>query len=325
MAGGPTTVDLVTAATAAGAFAFVAGAYRSATEVAAEIEAVSQRVSGPFGVNVFVPGRPAADRHALTQYLAELEPEAAHLGVAVGRARWDDDDWDAKIEVLIDAAPAVVSFTFGCPPPSVVASLHRRGSLVMITVTNLDEADAAARAGADLVCAQGIEAGAHRGTFDDRAPDEERSTLDLVGAVVARAHVPVIAAGGLATAADVAAALAAGAMAVQAGTAFLRTEEAGTNAVHRAALADSRFTATAMTRAFTGRRARGLANGFMRRHPAAPAAFPEIHHAARPIRVAAATTGDAHRLNLWAGTGYRCARAGSAASVIDALAGGASG
>ena len=190
----------------------------------------------------------------------------------------------------------------------------------MITVTSTSEADAALDAGADLLCAQGIEAGAHRGTFVDTAPDDELPALDLVRAIKARTRVPVVAAGGVMSSTDVNAALEAGATAVQAGTAFLLCDEAGTSPVHRAALADDRFTATALTRAFTGRRARGLVNGFMRRHPSAPSAFPEIHHAARPLRVAAAAAGDDDRVNLWAGTGYRNARSGSVATILDSLA-----
>lgn len=320
MAGGPTTVELITAANRAGALAFVAAGYRPASEVEAEIRALSRELSAPFGVNVFVPGRPTYADAAVKGYVDELEVEAAHLGVDVGRPTWDDDDWDAKVAVLVGTAPAVVSFTFGCPPRTVIDRLRRRGTLVMVTVTNVTEADVAVGAGADLLCAQGFEAGAHRGTFDDTAPDDELPTLDLVRAIAAREHAPIVAAGGIATAADVSAALAAGAIAVQAGTAFLRSDEAGTTPVHRAALVDPHFTATEMTRAFTGRRARGLANGFMRRHPAAPSAFPEVHHAARPIRAAAAIAGDADRTNLWAGTNYRAASSGPAASIVEALA-----
>ncbi|MDQ3758001.1 MAG: nitronate monooxygenase, partial [Actinomycetota bacterium] len=238
MAGGPTTVELVVAASNAGAFAFLAGAYRPASALADDVRAVAARVTGPFGVNVFVPGRPARDPQAVDRYLQELGPEAAQLGAELGQARWDDDDWEAKAEVLVDVAPAVVSFTFGCPPPAVADALQRRGSLVMVTVTNPTEAAAAVAAGADLLCAQGIEAGAHRGSFDDAADDPELAILDLVRAIGSRLGVPVVAAGGISTAAQVRAALDAGAVAVQAGTAFLLSDEAGTSRVHRAALGD---------------------------------------------------------------------------------------
>ena len=320
MAGGPTTVDLVAAASAGGAFPFIAGAYKPATELAADIAAVRSRTSGPFGVNIFVPGRRTRTSAEVDEYLRTLEAEAAHLEVELGEARWDDDGWAAKIEVLIDAAPAIASFAFGCPPAPLIESLQHRGSLVMVTVTGLAEASLAVSAGADLLCAQGIEAGAHRGSFDDAAREDAMPTLDLVRTISSHESVGVIAAGGMSTPADVRAAVDAGAVAVQAGTAFLLADEAGTNAVHRAALADTRFAKTALTRAFTGRRARGLVNGFMQRHPDAPSAFPEIHNAVRPLRAAAAAAGDPDRVNLWAGTGHRHARSAPAAEITDWLA-----
>jgi nitronate monooxygenase len=271
-------------------------------------------------VNVFVPGAPTLEPDAVDAYVSALGLEADRLAVDLGPPRWDDDDWDAKVEVLHAAAPAVVSFTFGCPPGATVRALQQRGCLVMVTVTSGREAGAATTAGADLLCAQGIEAGAHRGTFDDTAPDDELPTLALVRAITARTSVPVIAAGGIATPAGVRAAIDAGATAVQAGTAFLLAPEAGTGSVHRSALTDARYSSTELTRAFTGRRARGLVNGFMRRHPDAPAAFPEIHHVTRPLRAAAAAAGDPDRVNLWAGTGHRHVRAAPVAETIDWLA-----
>lgn len=319
MAGGPTTPQLVAGAASSGALGFLAGGYKQAAELEADIRAVRDLTDEPFGVNVFVPGRPTADRGVVERYLRQLDDDAAALGVGVGEARWDDDDWRAKVELLTVIAPAVVSFTFGLPPRDIVRRLRQRDCLVMITVTNRAEAAAAGDAGADLLCAQGVEAGAHRGTFDDAAPDDELSTLDLVAAIASTLDLPVVAAGGVATPAHVSDAVAAGAVAVQLGTAFLRCHEAGTNAVHRAALEDERRVATTMTRAFTGRRARGLVNDFTRRHGHAPSAYPEIHHATRPLRAAAAVTGDAERLHLWAGTGFRHTRAEPAAVIIDWL------
>jgi nitronate monooxygenase len=320
MAGGPTTVELVAAASKAGALAFVAGAYKSAVELATEVRAVSIRAGGPLGVNVFVPGRPIADPSPVTRYAGEIEADARRLGVALGPASWDDDDWNAKVELLTEVAPAVASFAFGCPPRAVIEALQRRGSTVMVTVTSVVEADVAIASGAALLCAQGIEAGAHRGCFDDTAPDDELGTLRLVRAIASRHRVPVVAAGGIGTPRDVRAALAAGAVAVQAGTAFLRSDEAGTSPTHRAALADPRFTTTALTRAFTGRRARGLLNRFMTLHPSAPTAFPEIHHLMKPLRLAASRAGDAERTNLWAGTGYRHSRQAPAGDIVQWLA-----
>src|SRR5690348_9597223 len=164
MAGGPSTPGLVIAAAAAGALAFLAAGYKTAAALRAEMDAVRAGTGAPFGVNVFVPGAPAADRAALDRYLAELEADAATLGVRPGAAGWDDDGWDAKLAALLAAPPAVVSFTFGCPEEEVIAALRAAGSLVWVTVTAPEEAAAAAARGADGLCVQGPEAGAHRGT-----------------------------------------------------------------------------------------------------------------------------------------------------------------
>jgi nitronate monooxygenase len=205
-----------------------------------------------------------------------------------------------------------------------VASLRQRGSLVIATVTTLAEAEIAASTGVDALCAQGTEAGAHRGTFENRVgADGGLPVLGLVAAVTSSMSTPVIAAGAIMDAADVSAAMAVGASAVQCGTAFLLCDESGTGATHRAALRDGRFTETAVTRAFSGRPARGLRNAFMRDHDErAPAAYPEVNNATRPLRAAAAATGDADRMSLWAGTGWQRAEPGPAGAVVERLAAG---
>jgi nitronate monooxygenase len=140
MAGGPSTPGLVIAAAGAGALGFLAAGYKTAAAVRAEMDAVRAGAGAPFGVNVFVPGNPAADRAALARYLAELEPDAAALDVRLGAADWDDDDWDAKLAALLAGPPAVVSFTFGCPDKDVIAALRAAGSQVWVTVTAPQEA-----------------------------------------------------------------------------------------------------------------------------------------------------------------------------------------
>lgn len=322
MGGGPSTPSLVVAAASAGALGFLAAGYKSPAEVEAQIAEVRARSSGPFGVNVFVPGAPTGEPERLASYLRELAAEADALGVELGPATWEDDHWGAKIEIVLDAAPAVCSFAFGLPDAAVVSALQRRGTSVVITVTSVAEADAATAVGADGLCVQGIEAGAHRGSFTDDAPlGEGLGMLALVEAIRDRfGVVPLIAAGGIARPEDVASALDAGAVGVQAGTAFLRCTESAASPLHKAALVDPAFDATAFTRSFSGRRARGLVNRFMRDHPDAPSAYPEINNATRPLRAAAVGRSDAGGTNLWAGTGHRHARDGSAAAIVDWLA-----
>jgi nitronate monooxygenase len=319
MAGGPSTPALVIAAAAAGALAFLAAGYKTAAALRAEMDAVRARSGAPFGVNVFVPGSPAADRAALARYLAELEPEAAALGAGLGAADWDDDDWDAKLAALLAGPPAVVSFTFGCPETDVIAALRAAGSQVWVTVTAPEEAAVAAARGADGLCVQGPEAGAHRGTFSASASPPAVPLHQLLRDVAAVTGLPLIAAGAIMSQAGLRAAMAAGAAAAQCGTAFLRCPESGAQPLHKAALADPAFTATAVTRAFTGRPARGLVNRFMLDHPAAPAAYPEVHFATRPLRAAAAAAGDTGRMSLWAGEGYRAATERPAAEIVDLL------
>jgi nitronate monooxygenase len=322
MAGGPSTAGLVIAASAAGALGFLAAGYKTATALRAEMDAVRTAAGAPFGVNVFVPGAPAADRAAVARYLAELEPDAAALGVRPGAPDWADDDWDGKLTALIADPPAVVSFTFGCPEPGVIAALRAAGSQVWVTVTAPDEAALAAARGADGLCVQGPEAGAHRGTFAIPASPPAVPLHRLLRDVAAVTGLPLIAAGGIVSPSDVRAALAGGAVAVQCGTAFLRCPESGASPLHKAALADLAFTATAVTRAFTGRPARGLVNRFMLDHPDAPGAYPEVHFATRPLRAAAAAAGDTGRMSLWAGEGFRAATTRPAAEIVELLAGG---
>jgi len=315
MAGGPTTPDLVIAAARAGAVGFLAAGYKTPAAMAAEITAVRAATAEPFGVNVFVPGAPYPDAGALARYLDSLGP-------GLGEASWDDDGFDGKIAALLADPPAVTSFTFGCPAAGVIRALQDAGSAVVVTVTSPGEAEMAAAAGADALCAQGYEAGAHRGTFvNDDAPGRDHGLLSLIGAVAAVTGLPQIAAGGIMGPRQVRAVLAAGAVAAQCGTAFLRSPESGAHPLHKAALADPRYTVTTVTRAFSGRPARGLVNEFIVDHPDAPPAYPEINNATRPLRAAAAARGDTGRMSLWAGQGYRLAADLPAAEIIARLRG----
>jgi nitronate monooxygenase len=315
MAGGPSTAELVIAAARAGALGFLAAGYKTPGAMAAEIAAVRAATSEPFGVNVFVAGAPYADTAALGKYLSSLGTAAD-----LGEATWDDDGFDRKVAALLAGPPPVVSFTFGCPPAAVVSALHDAGSLVVITVTSPGEAAMAAAAGADALCVQGFEAGAHRGTFaNDDAPGRDYGLLSLIGEVAAVTGLPQVAAGGIMGPRQVRAVLAAGAVAAQCGTAFLRCQESGAHPSHKAALADPRYTATTLTRAFSGRPARGLVNQFIRDHADAPPAYPEINNATRPLRAAAAARGDTERMSLWAGQGYRSAAEEPAGQIIERL------
>jgi nitronate monooxygenase len=320
MAGGPSTTELVIASARVGAIGFLAAGYKTPEAMAAEITSVRAATAEPFGVNVFVPGEPYADAGALARYLDSLGTADGRGDVPLGNATWDDDAFEGKVATLLADPPPAVSFTFGCPSVELIRALQDAGTAVVITVTSPDEAELAAAAGVDALCVQGFEAGAHRGTFvNDDAPGRDRGLLSLIGEVASVSGLPQIAAGGIMGPRQVQAVLAAGAVAAQCGTAFLRCPESGAHPLHKAALADPRYTATTVTRAFSGRPARGLVNKFILDHADAPAAYPEINNATRPLRAAAAASGDTERMSLWAGQGYRAAAELPAAEIIERL------
>lgn len=320
MAGGPGTPALVRAAASAGSLGFLAGGYKTPAALRDEIAEVR---AGPFGVNLFAPNPLPVDPGAFRRYAALIRPEADRYGIDLhGDPVEDDDGWSDKIDLLLADPVPVASFTFGIPAPDVIAALRRRGTFVIQTVTSAAEAGAAAHAGVDALAVQAVWAGGHSGTLAPLRPPPAIPLADLVAAVRAAVPLPVVAAGGLAGAGDVAAVLRAGAAAVAVGTALLLTDEAGTNPTHRAALVDPARETTVVTRAFTGRPARGLRNDFIDRYqPEAPSGYPALHHLTSTLRRAAAAAGDADRLHLWAGTGYREAATGPAAQVLERLAG----
>ena len=263
MAGGPTTPALVAAVSEAGGLGFLAAGYKTAQGVEAEIAAVRSATARPFGVNLFYPTRDETDQAAIDAYARSLRAEEDRYGVSVGVPLWSDDDWEAKLNVVARARPDVVSFTFGCPERETVEWLHGLDIAVWATVTSPAEAGVALAAGADALVLQGAEAGGHQGSF--RQHDEEPlSILTLLQLVAAMTDRPLVAAGGIATAAQIAAVRRAGASAAQIGSALMLAEEAGTNEPHRQALRGQ--APTRLTRAFTGRRARGIVNRFMLEH-----------------------------------------------------------
>ncbi|MGL5853526.1 MAG: NAD(P)H-dependent flavin oxidoreductase [Phycicoccus sp.] len=320
MAGGATTPELAIAVADAGAFPFLAGGYLTPHALRDQIGRVRGRVAR-FGVNLFVPGDGAPDPAAFRRYADELAPEAERYGLELDREPVADDDrWPEKLALLVRDPVPVVSLTFAVPSREDVAALQGAGSRVVATVTSAAEAVAAHGAGVDGLVVQGFAAGGHSGCHDPAAVPPAVPTTVLVREVRAAVDLPVVAAGGVDGADSVRRLLEAGAETVAVGTLLLRTDEAGTSRTHRDALADPAFTETAVTRAFTGRPARALRNGFVDRHDAtAPVGYPAVHHLTRELRRNAAQAGDAGTLHLWAGTGYRNAATGPAADVIRQL------
>ena len=318
MAGGPSTPALAIAVCEAGGLGFLAAGYRSAAELAGEIETVRAGTGEPFGVNLFMPPGGPADPRAVAEYAERLAPLAAEAGVELGEPRHDDDEFEPKLELLAAAPPAVVSFTFGCPRPAEIERLREAGAEVWVTITDLEEARKARDAGADALVAQGAEAGGHRGSFADREERADYGLLALLQLIGAEVELPLIATGGLMRGAGIAAALAAGASAAQLGTAFMLCPEAGTVSAHRRAIASP--APTGLTRAFSGRLARGIVNRLQAEHgAAAPLAYPEVNHLTAPLRARAREAGDGDGFNLWAGQAHALAEELPAAEVVAKL------
>ncbi|HEX3829968.1 MAG TPA: nitronate monooxygenase [Sporichthyaceae bacterium] len=322
MAGGPTTPQMVVAAAEVGSLGFLAGGYKTAQALGEQIRQV--RAATPtFGVNLFVPNPIPVDPEEFRRYAAAIQVEAAEHGLDLATAPLveDDDDWPAKIELLIADPVPVVSFTFGLPDNRTLAELRRVGTLLVQTITSAEEARLAAEAGVDALAVQSVRAGGHSGTFTPRRRPANRPLSELVAEVRQAVRLPLIGAGGIAEGPDVAATLAAGASAVAVGTLLLLTPESGAGATYRAALAEKRAVETVVTAAFTGRPARGIRNGFTDRWTAAaPIGYPAVHHLTIPLRRAAAAAADSERLHLWAGTGHHAVEAQPTAAVLTELA-----
>jgi nitronate monooxygenase len=324
MAGGASCPQLAAAVADAGGLGFLAAGYKTADGMYEEVKQLRGLTGQPFGINLFMPQQTHADRGIVEVYRNQLAGEATWYDTPLGDpdSGWDDG-YEAKLAILVDDPVPAVSFTFGCPARATLDALARVGTYTMVTATTLEEAQAAQWAGADAVCVQGVEAGGHQGTHrDDPATDGAGiGLLSLVAQVRENVQLPIIAAGGLMRGAQIAAVLAAGADVAQLGTAFLVCPESKADPLHKQAMTNPLFTRTELTRAFSGRPARGLVNRFMREHgPYAPAAYPEVHHVTSPLRKAAAKVGDAQGMALWAGQGHRMARELPAGQLVEVLA-----
>lgn len=323
MAGGPSTPVLAAAVSQSGGLGSLAAGYLSAAALVDEIAAYRLITDAPVSVNVFVPERHRAAAADLESYRTALLGWAEGEGVD-GKIPpvpgFNDDDFDQKISLLREARPEIVTFTFGLPLTTTIASLHEAGIAVGVTVTSVSEGIAAESSGVDLLIAQGIEAGGHRGQFDQSAVPQDITTADLVRSLVSKTQLPVIAAGGVDGVDKAQALLDAGASAVQIGTLFLTTDEAGTKPTHRSALehAAEHGSHTVLTRVFTGRPARALSNTFTTSlDDRAVVGYPQVHFLTAGIRAAAAAAHDPELLNLWAGTGFRGCRREPAAVLLS--------
>jgi nitronate monooxygenase len=323
MAGGSCTPELVAAVSNAGALGALPCSLLAPQVIDEQVARIRSLTSRPFLLNFFVQGTPAPAVDEVDTAVELLRPVWESLGWTElpVPAKWCED-FAAQFDTLVALRPAGVSFTFGILDQKQVERLHAAGILVIGTVTTVEEALAWQAIGADAVVASGVEAGGHRGTFIGRQQDATLSAQELWPAVAAAVRIPVIAAGGIMDGADIRRALGLGARAVQMGTAFLVTDEAAIHPAYKARLLGGEGT-TRLTRSFSGRYARGIENGFMRRMADVEAQVPPypIQNALTgPIRAAAAKSGDTELMSMWAGAEFARARPMAAGRLVELLA-----
>lgn len=302
---GAGTPEMVAAVSNAGGLGSLAASAMDASGIGAAIASIREKTSGPFNVNLFVLETPNPTDQELKRAFALLDPFRAELGLeAAAPLKKYCENFREQLEMLIELKLPVVSFTFGLLDAESVERLHRAGSVVIGTATNVAEARAWEHNGADVICAQGAEAGGHRGTFLGSYDSSMIGTMALVPQIVDSTRLPVIAAGGIMDGRGIAAALVLGAQAVQMGTAFLVSKEAATHPLWKEKIREAADTSTRTTKSFTGRAARGIVNEFMRRmqeHENDVPLYPVQNALTADIRLAARQANRPEFLSLWAG------------------------
>ena len=326
LAGGGDTPDLVAAVSNSGALGSIGAAYLSPEQIAATAAAVRARTTRPFGINLFAPLPPAVSCGSAQSMLTRLAPYFSELGLpAPSLAKPAADSFDRQLAAALQSGASVFSFTFGEVPASAVAAIRTRSMYLIGTATTVEEALTLEKSGVNAIVAQGSEAGGHRGTFRGDFAAGMVGGISLVPQIVDAVRIPVIASGGIMDGRGIVAALALGASRVQMGTAFLTCHEAGIPDAYKQAILAAHEDQTRITRAFSGRPARGIVNRFLTEVEAdgggdAILPFPLQNALTRPLRTAAAKQGRAEFLSLWSGQGVRLAHRQSASELIARLA-----
>lgn len=322
MAGGITTPQLVAAVANHGGVGSFGFAYSTPEKIHTDLVAAQSLTSGPINANFFVfsPTRLPSDQIQTNamQALRTLGVDGVQ-SLTIPAEPFYPSLMD-QLEPIWKARPAILSFHFGLPPDGVIEKAHALGIAVGISATSLAEGLAIESAQADFIVAQGIEAGGHRGQFDIQAKDEALSTLELTAQLAKHYRVPIVAAGGIMNGAHIQNALAKGAQAAQLGTAFLCCDESGTPPSYRHYLLHKQDRPTTLTKAFSGRQARGLENTFTRTMQAKTTLpFPIQNTLTGPLRQWAVAQQDAEYQSLWAGTAYAQIRSMSTKDVMQQL------
>lgn len=324
---GVSTPELAAAVAQAGALGSIGVGATDAVGARAMIAQVRERTGRAFNVNLFVHGAASADPVREAEWLEWLRPSFAEFDAepptalrTIYKSFAEDAD---MLAMLVETAPPVVSFHFGLPPADALSALRERGVLLLATATSLDEARAIEAAGIDVVVAQGIEAGGHRGVFDPAASDDALGTMALTRLLVKNTGLPVIAAGGIMDGAGIAAALDLGAAAAQLGTAFIACPESAADDAYRTALTGPGAYHTTVTSLISGRPARALANRFTALAEKVadhlPPDYPIAYDAGKALHAAAKAHGEYGFGAQWAGQGAPLARAMPAARLVEVL------
>jgi nitronate monooxygenase len=324
--GGHSTPALAAAVSNAGGLGGYGAVALTPPELEAVVADIRQRTPKPFAVNLWVPiaGQDDAEitRSAAERAVARVQPLATPYGVTVTGPCTDRPTFERQIEALLRASPPVFSFVMGIPDRAVIDEIRRRGAKSIGTATTVDEAVAIADAGLDIVVASGADAGGHRGSFLSSVERSLVGTMSLVPQIVDAVAIPVVAAGGIADGRGIAAAFMLGAHGAQVGTAFLATDESAAPAAHKALLGTPTARTTRLTRAFSGRHARGIENELMlalEQHPEDILSYPAQADVTLPLRRAASNAGRAEHLALWAGQAAALARPTTAAELFARL------
>jgi nitronate monooxygenase len=322
MAGGPTTPELVAAVSNAGALGTLGAGYMSPKDIRNVLSQITKLTTAPFAVNLFLPQAFEQNEQQILNMQKHLNDYRKQLGIPeVNAVPEMTDIFEQQMNVVIEAGVKIVSFTFNKPSTSLIEKLHDAGITVIATATTVKEARELESSGVDVIVAQGSEAGGHRGTFFDIEDEALIGTMALVPQMVDAVQCPVIAAGGIMDGRGVAAALSLGASAVQLGTAFLTVHESGASEIHQSAILSSSDTDTKITKAFSGKSARGFKNKMMMKLEKIDhlPPYPIQHVLTTDIRKEAARQGNKEMISLWAGQASALSHKQSAKDLIECL------
>jgi nitronate monooxygenase len=321
MAGGSTTPELVAAVSNAGGLGTLGAGYMSPKAIREAIQRIRELTSRPFAVNLFIPGATQASDEQVQAVNRRLDRYRRELGIPTGiTPELQTETFPDQLAVVLEERVHVFSFTFGIPEATLMNQLKSAGIRVIGTATTVREAVLLEQAGVDAVVAQGSEAGGHRGTFAGSFDASQIGTMALVPQVVDHVSIPVIASGGIMDGRGIIATLFLGAAGVQMGTAFVTCSESGAHELHKLAILRASEEDTRLTRAFSGKPARGIVNRFMREMAPYDKDIPDYpaqNALTRDIRQAASQQHRPEFLSMWAGQGVRLATTQSAGTLIQ--------